>query len=324
MARGAWSFSDSVEVSTSTFLRLQIGQIGSWKTRGFLMVRISGIGELVSGLSLMPRAVVVDDVRGRDTRFLVVIASRLFRWLLEDSTQTLSVLRARSSLGSKSLYHSCWRSREVYFPLLCTVTKQVEVSTFTFLRLRIGQIGSWKTRGFLMVRISGIGELVSGLSLMECIMHLTHQAVRSRYAVLSGDCITSLSMVKCTSVGEIEEEDGTITVAHPSFIASRGFDSVSERSSSSFSELILLWGLSRRTIVGMVRSRSFGLDLGFGELVSDSQSDGVHYAFGPSSGVMEMEGSVVVLFTLQEVPNSFYEKVEASVTPVVDIDFFVD
>ncbi|KAF2602329.1 hypothetical protein F2Q70_00025524 [Brassica cretica] len=40
--------------------------------------------------------------------------------------------------------------------------------------------------------------------------------------------------------------------------------------------------------------------------------------------VMEMEGSVVVLFTLQEVPNSFYEKVEPSVTPVVDIDFFVD
>ena len=75
---------------------------------------------------------------------------------------------------------------------------------------------------------------------------------------------------------------------------------------------------------------------GFGELVSDSQSDGMHYAFGPSSGgkifcrlcnslswsigtissscsmiqmmeelfnrlhniVMEMEGSVVVLFTL--------------------------
>ena len=36
--------------------------------------------------------------------------------------------------------------------------------------------------------------------------------------VFSGDCITPPSMVKCTSVGEIEEEDGTITVAHPSSI----------------------------------------------------------------------------------------------------------
>ncbi|KAF3592901.1 hypothetical protein DY000_02022711 [Brassica cretica] len=43
-------------------------------------------------------------------------------------------------------------------------------------------------------------------------------AQRSQYAVLSGDCITPPSMVKCTSVGEIEEEDGTITVAHPSSI----------------------------------------------------------------------------------------------------------
>ncbi|KAF2565588.1 hypothetical protein F2Q68_00026018 [Brassica cretica] len=61
---------------------------------------------------------------------------------------------------------------------------------------------------------------------------------------------------------------------------------------------------------------------GFGELVSDSQSDGMCYAFDPSSDAMEMESSVVVLFTLQELPNSFYEKVESSVTPVVDIDFF--
>ena len=38
---------------------------------------------------------------------------------------------------------------------------QVEVSTYTFLRLQIGQIGSWKTRGFRMVRILGFGELVS-------------------------------------------------------------------------------------------------------------------------------------------------------------------
>ncbi|KAF3488296.1 hypothetical protein F2Q69_00053570 [Brassica cretica] len=43
-------------------------------------------------------------------------------------------------------------------------------------------------------------------------------ARRSQYAVFSGDYITPPSMVKCTSVGEIEEEDGKITVAHPSSI----------------------------------------------------------------------------------------------------------
>ncbi|KAF3576062.1 hypothetical protein DY000_02030223 [Brassica cretica] len=52
---------------------------------------------------------------------------------------------------------------------------------------------------------------------------------------------------------------------------------------------------------------------GFGDLVSDSQSDGMRYAFDPSSGAMEMEGSVVVLFTLQEISTSLPTKVHAQV-----------
>ncbi|KAF3575742.1 hypothetical protein DY000_02032095 [Brassica cretica] len=85
-----------------------------------------------------------------------------------------------------------------------------------------------------MVRISGFGELVSdsqsdgmryafdpstGVMEMEgSVVILFTLQEKSHYTVLSGDCITSPSMVKCTSVGEIEEEDGTITVAHPSFV----------------------------------------------------------------------------------------------------------
>ncbi|KAF2602326.1 hypothetical protein F2Q70_00025523 [Brassica cretica] len=67
-------------------------------------------------------------------------------------------------------------------------------------------------------------------------------------------------MVKCTSVGEIEEEDGTIMVAHPSFIVMTTY----------------FMGLGRYTIV---MGKALQIDLGLAELErsGDQNSSSVCY-----------------------------------------------
>ncbi|WZZ50317.1 hypothetical protein YC2023_050424 [Brassica napus] len=67
-------------------------------------------------------------------------------------------------------------------------------------------------------------------------------------------------MVKCTSVGEIEEEDGTIMVAHPSFIVMTTY----------------FMGLGRYTIV---MGKALQIDLGLVDLErsGDQNSSSVCY-----------------------------------------------
>ncbi|KAF3575432.1 hypothetical protein DY000_02032092 [Brassica cretica] len=54
-----------------------------------------------------------NKLSGFDAVFGPSLVMPLFVGLLEDPTQTLSVLQARSSLGSKSSYHSCLRWHEM-------------------------------------------------------------------------------------------------------------------------------------------------------------------------------------------------------------------